>query len=328
MTTACDIGTDVSRAARLLREGGVVAFATETVYGLGAHALDATAVARVFAIKHRPHFDPLIVHIGDRAWLPRLAADWPDRAERLVRRFWPGPLSLVVPRTHEVPDLVTAGLPGVALRMPAHPLALALLRQADVPVAAPSANPFGGLSPTCAADVADAFGNRIDYILDGGPCAVGLESTVLLLASDRTVLLRHGGITREAVEAEIGPLTIPARSSADPDAPALAPGLLLQHYAPRKPLSLMADPATAPDAEHCGLLSWRPVPDARRFGAVEILSPGGDLAEAATGFFAALRRLDAAPVTRIIATLFPEQGLGCALNDRLRRAAASPLPAP
>lgn len=322
MRARSPIGTDVATAARLLRNGGLVAFATETVYGLGANALDPTAVARVFAVKNRPLFDPLIVHVADPAWVPRLAAWWPDRAEHLAQRFWPGPLTLVVPRTALVPDLVTAGLPGVALRMPAHPLALALLREADVPVAAPSANPFGQLSPTCAADVADTLGGDIDYILDGGRCAVGVESSVLLLDGERTLLLRPGGVPLEALEAAIGSIEVlaPGTTSAS-DAPALAPGLMTQHYAPRKPLALVATPDAVSDPAHTGLLSWRPVADASRFAAVEVLSPAGDLAEAAAGFFAALRRLDAAPTRTLAALPFPEAGLGRALNDRLRRAA-------
>ena len=283
--------------------------------------MDAAAVARVFAVKNRPHFDPLIVHIADRAWLPRLVAEWPEKAERLSQRFWPGPLTLVVPKTDLVPDLVTSGLPSVAVRMPAHPLALELLRQAAVPIAAPSANPFGQLSPTRAEHIAERLGDQIDYILDGGPCAVGVESTVVLLDGDRAVLLRPGGTPLEDIEAVIGPVETPARTTTHPDEAAPSPGMLLQHYAPRTPLDVVKDVLADGGARNRGLLLLKPDSMAESFGAVEILSPTGDLTEAAANFFAALRRLDAAGVERIVALQFPNHGLGRAMNDRLLRAA-------
>ncbi|MGE3705260.1 MAG: L-threonylcarbamoyladenylate synthase [Vicinamibacterales bacterium] len=318
---SCPTGTDVARAARLLREGRLVGFATETVYGLGANALDVNAVARVFAVKNRPYFDPLIVHVADRAWLPRLVAWWPPAAEQLAQRFWPGPLTLVLPKTALVPDLVTAGLPTVAVRMPAHPQALELLRLADVPVAAPSANPFGEISPTCAAHVADRLGDRIDYLLDGGPCAVGVESTVLLLEPDRTVLLRPGGVPVEELEAILGAVVAPMQAADAAPRSAPAPGMLPQHYAPRTPLRIVEQLPVVRAGERLGLLTLQPPPADGRFAAVEVLSPRGDLTEAAANFFAALRRLDAANVREIVAMPFPNQGLGRALNDRLRRAA-------
>ncbi len=317
----CPIGVNVAHAARLLREGKLVSFATETVYGLGANALDVNAVARVFAVKNRPHFDPLIVHIAERSWLPRLVASWPETAERLAAKFWPGPLTLVLPKTTLVPDLVTSGLPSVAVRMPSHPLALELLRLADVPVAAPSANLFGQLSPTRAEHVADRLGDQIDYLLDGGPCAVGVESTVLLLESDGTVrLLRPGGIAMEEIEAVIGPLCQPSHTTAANNQAAPSPGLLPQHYAPRTPLVVVEDIAKLTSPERCGLLTLQPHPAAHRFVAAEVLSVSGNLTEAAANFFAALRRLDAARVERIIAEPLPNRGLGVALNDRLTRA--------
>lgn len=319
----CLVGTDVELAARLLLEGRLVAFATETVYGLGANALDSTAVARVFAAKNRPHFDPLIVHIADRSWLPRLVSHWSETAEQLAQRFWPGPLTLVVPKTNLVPELVTSGLPSVAVRMPVHPLALELLRRTNLPIAAPSANPFGRISPTCAAHVAEWLGEQVDYILDGGPCSVGVESTVLQLDGERAVLLRHGGVSVEEIEAVIGHVETPIRRSTHPDEAAPSPGMLPQHYAPRAPLTIVDDISEVRLSETLGLMTLQPTMASSCFGKTEVLSTSGDLTEAAAHFFAALRRLDASGLDGIIATPFPNVGLGRALNDRLYRAAAS-----
>ncbi|MEM1060824.1 MAG: L-threonylcarbamoyladenylate synthase, partial [Planctomycetota bacterium] len=194
-----EIGTDVDRAAALLRAGKLVAFGTETVYGLGANALDADAVAGVFAAKGRPSFDPLIVHIADPDDIDRVAASRPAVADRLIAEFWPGPLTLVLPKRPEIPDLVTSGLDTVAVRRPGSRMARTLIRAAGVPVAAPSANPFGGVSPTTAVHVRDGLDGRLDYILDTGPCDVGVESTVLAFDGDTPVLLRPGGVSREAI---------------------------------------------------------------------------------------------------------------------------------
>lgn len=320
----CPIGDDILHAAEILRGGGLVAFATETVYGLGANALDPRAVARVFEVKGRPRFDPLIVHLHEQAAIEPLVADFPPAARALAERFWPGPLTLVLPKTARVPDLVTAGLPTVALRVPDHPLALELLRAAGVPVAAPSANLFGSVSPTRAGHVAEQLGDRIDYILDGGPCRVGVESTVLSLAGEHPVLLRPGGVTREELEAAIGPVCVAASDAAEGEA-AASPGMLSRHYAPRTPL-IMCDPHELPrmvdggGTARVGLLAFRQPDSTAGFAAVEVLSPGGDLREAAAEFFAALRRLDAQGLDRIVAERFPNTGLGVALNDRLRRA--------
>jgi L-threonylcarbamoyladenylate synthase len=316
----CPIGTDVERAARLLREGGLVAFATETVYGLGGNALDPRAVARIFEVKGRPRFDPLIVHLADASWLGRVVPRVDDPARELTRRFWPGPLTLVLPKTEAVPDLVTSGLPTVAVRVPGHPLARELCRQADVPVAAPSANLFGRLSPTSAADVAEQLGDRIDYILDGGPCRIGVESTVLSLATETPVLLRPGGLPLEEIELVVGPVTHPDPSQHPSTAAQPSPGMLPRHYAPRTPVEIGQAADFAPAGRRTGLLTFTPGSVAG-FAAVEALSPTGDLTEAAANFFAAMRRLDAQSLDLIVAELFPEHGLGRALNDRLRRAA-------
>lgn len=318
------ITTDVQHAARVLRDGGLVAFATETVYGLGANALDVRTVARIFAAKQRPEFDPLIVHVADRSQVGELVAEVPALAQRLMDRFWPGPLTLVLPKREIIPDLVTAGLTDVGIRLPAHSLAQQFLRACGVPVAAPSANPFGGISPTTAQHVLDGLGEQIDLVLDGGPCAVGLESTVLRVpAQGPAQLLRAGGLTRERIEAEIGPISSGTTPASAVDAPQAAPGMLSRHYAPGKPIQFVADWSSAPRGKEYGALSFRTLLPRDEFGAVEVLSASGNLEEAAAGFFAGMRRLDAAPVSVILAEWFPEEGLGIPLNDRLRRAAAS-----
>lgn len=320
--TACEISGDVRRASALLREGGLVAFATETVYGLGANAFDTTAAARIFEAKRRPHFDPLIVHVDTTAWLPRLVREVPPRAAELAERFWPGPLTLVLPKTENVPDLVTAGLPTVAIRIPQHDQALELLELAGVPVAAPSANLFGRISPTTAAHVAEQLGERIDFILDGGVCRVGVESTVLLVEGDSTILLRPGGLPVEDIERVIGPIELPPPGGHSSRVPTASPGMLPQHYAPQTPLDVVKDPLSRAVRGRVGLLAFSGLAQSSDYAAVEVLSESGDLVEAAAGFFAALRRLDGMGLDRIVAVPFPEQGLGRALNDRLRRAAS------
>ncbi len=314
------IGTDIARAASLIREGGLVAFATETVYGLGANACDVRAVGRIFAAKHRPTFDPLIVHLGNRAWIENVAATVTPLAQRLIDAFWPGPLTLVLPKTDRIPDLATAGLPTVGVRMPSHPSAVELLRQANVPIAAPSANRFGHVSPTRAEHVAEQLGDRIDYILDGGPCTVGVESTILDVTGAQPVLLRPGGLPLEAIEALIGPVRlIEAMSAANEPQP--SPGRLLRHYATRTALVIADAEESPPSIARVGLLTLAAKSDDEHYAAIETLSPAGDLAEAAANLFAAMRRLDARGLDLIVVRLVPEVGLGRAINDRLRRAA-------
>lgn len=304
------------RAAVILRKGGVVAFPTETVYGLGAIAFDPTAVARIFEIKGRPRFDPLIIHVGSLRQAQSLVADYPLKARELARRFWPGPLTLVLPKTDRVPDIVTAGLPTVAIRMPDHPLALALIRQSDAPLAAPSANPFGRVSPTTAEHVREQLGQDVDMVLDGGPCRVGVESTILSLVDGKPVLLRAGGVAVEDVEAVVGPVL---RPHSDPDRP-MAPGQLARHYSPRTPLVLHSEDAPPTDGRRIGLLSFQEPPITLGFAAVEVLSPSGSLREAAANLFAALHRLDRLGLDLIVAEAVPDTGLGLAINDRLGRA--------
>lgn len=321
----------LARAADALRDGRLVAFPTETVYGLGGDATSDRAVAAIFAMKGRPHFNPLIIHVPDLDAARRLV-ELDARAERLAARFWPGPLTLVLPRRADCPVslLASAGLDSLAVRVPAHPVAQALLRRADRPLAAPSANPSGRISPTTAQHVADGFAASDDgfaavessplaLVLDGGPCAIGLESTVVDLRGARPALLRQGGITEEELAAAVGPLAVETRTVAagDDDGAPRSPGQLLSHYAPVRPLRIDATEVAPGEA----LLAFGRSPLAGA-AITENLSPTGDLTEAAANLFAALRRLDRADVAGIAAMTVPDRGLGRAINDRLRRAAA------
>ena len=314
----------IARAAARLRDGGLVAFPTETVYGLGANALDAQAVTNVYAVKNRPRFDPLIVHVADAPAVADYATGIDGRTRRLMERFWPGPLTLVLPKRPAIPDIVTAGLDTVAVRQPAHPVALNLLRAVQFPIAAPSANPFGYVSPTTAAHVQDTLGHALDEIVDGGPCSVGVESTVLALDGPRSVLLRPGGVTLEQLESVIGKIDTQSssRDSARPDP--RSPGMLPSHYAPRVPLILLRPGEAVPrpaGGERIGLLTLAPRADAPGYAVTEHLSRTGDLTEAAANLFAVLRRLDTQNLQRVMVEAVPETGLGRAIVDRLRRAA-------
>lgn len=304
----------IARAAVLLRQGGVVAFPTETVYGLGALAFDARAVARIFEIKGRPSFDPLIVHVADRSMLEEVVSAVPASGETLIERFWPGPLTLVLAKRPAVPGLVTAGLSTVAVRMSDHPVARALLEAVGSPLAAPSANPFGRLSPTRAEHVARML-DRVDLILDGGATMHGIESTIVAL-EPRPVLLRPGAIAVEKIEAAIGPLERATRASA-----VRAPGQLAQHYAPATPLRLI-DPKLVPERERrrAGVITLRDAYEG--YSASRTLSRRGDLREAAATLFEMLHALDALGLERIDAAPVTESGLGLAIMDRLRRAAS------
>jgi len=303
----------LARAAETLRSGGLVAFPTETVYGLGADATDDRAVAKIFAAKGRPHFNPLIAHVPDADAAARLVR-FDARAERLAARFWPGPLTMVLPRRDDCPVslLAGAGLSTLAVRVPAHPLALDLLRAAGRPVAAPSANRSGRVSPTTAQHVEADLGDRIDMILDGGACVVGVESTVLDLSGPQARVLRQGGVAQETLEEVLGPL-------ASGGAPGVitAPGMLESHYAPDLPLRLNATAARNNEA----LLAFGPE-EPEGFVETLNLSSSGNLAEAAANVFSYLRRLDRIGLDGIAVMTIPERGLGRAINDRLRRAAA------
>lgn len=304
---------NIDRAAALLRSGAVVAFPTETVYGLGANALDARAVARIFEIKGRPSFDPLIVHVADEAVLHRVVAEVPPAARALIERFWPGPLTLVLRKSDDVPAIVTSGLPTVGVRLPAHPTARALLARAGVPVAAPSANPFGYLSPTRAEHVERMLGESVDLILDDGLTKFGVESTIVAF-DPRPSLLRPGALAVEEIEAAIGPL---ARTAAFETRP-LAPGRLEHHYAPNTPIRLIEGDVPMAQRRGAALLAFDA--SVEGYDAARVLSPGGDLREAAAHLFEYLHELDALGLTRIDAQRVPERGIGIAILDRLRRA--------
>ncbi|HVR68411.1 MAG TPA: L-threonylcarbamoyladenylate synthase [Verrucomicrobiae bacterium] len=304
---------NIARAAEILRRGGLVAFPTETVYGLGADATDDRAVAAIFEAKGRPKFNPLIVHVPDAAAAFELGVAT-DTACKLAADYWPGPLTLVMQRVAACPVslLASAGLDSLAVRVPRHPIAQALLRAAGRPLAAPSANRSGKISPTTAQHVADSLGRRVELILDGGACPVGIESTVVDVSGPSPALLRHGGVTQEDIEAVIGKLAT-ATSSAAPK----SPGQLESHYAPALPLRLDARDAKPDEA----LLAFGPeIPPGARVTAN--LSPSGYLVEAAANLFAMLRRLDGSGCRAIAVMPVPDTGLGRAINDRLRRAAA------
>ena len=305
----------INRAAELVKAGRLVAFPTETVYGLGGDATNERAVAEIFAAKGRPRFNPLIVHVRGLAEAERLAV-FDDHARRVASRFWPGPLSLVLPRRGDsgLSLLASAGLDTVAVRAPAHEIAQALLRETGRPIAAPSANRSGRISPTEATHVFEEIGDRIDLILDGGRTPVGLESTVLDLSDETPVLLRPGTVTSEQLTELLGPIAAPAE-----DRPK-SPGMLASHYAPSLPLRLDAISAQFGEA----LLAFGPEAPPG-FAEVQWLTSTGDLAEAAANLFAMLRQLDRPLFTGIAVMPIPEQGLGRAINDRLRRAATRPL---
>jgi L-threonylcarbamoyladenylate synthase len=325
-------------AAEALRGGGLVAFPTETVYGLGAHALDPAAVARIFAAKGRPDYNPLIVHVADADAARALAAEWPPAVQRLADAFWPGPLTLVLPRAAHVPDAVTAGLPSVAVRVPGHPVAQALLRAAGVPVAAPSANRSTEVSPTTAEHVIGSLGDAVDWVVDGGPCPVGIESTVLSLASETPTILRPGSVTQDDISEVIGVVLLPDGIKVQPGAAHPSPGQMDRHYAPRAELrlidpekqSLVALVEAAP-----GMNAYLPVKiDGRTYDARtavitygESEYPGAHVVRLpsdprgyASRLYAALHELDAAGFERILVERVPGEPEWAGVRDRLRRA--------
>lgn len=311
----------VSRAVALLHAGEVVALPTETVYGLAADALSAKAVVKIFETKERPRLDPLIVHLPSRDWLERLAfvdGDSRGLVEKLIGAFWPGPLTIVLPRTNLVPDIVTAGLATIALRMSANPIFAEIIREFGRPLAAPSANRFGRISPTAASHVADELSSRIPLIVDGGPTEHGIESTVIAIREHNIVILRKGPVTEEQL-AKIAEVHCEISDARRPQ----APGQLPSHYAPRTPL-VIADNISnfaAPHGKRYGVLLWSRAPFSETFVESRRLSTTNDLREAATNLFRQLRELDHANLDCIVAEGMPERGLGAAIMDRLRRAA-------
>ncbi|MEP6956272.1 MAG: L-threonylcarbamoyladenylate synthase [Chthoniobacterales bacterium] len=313
-------GAGIAAAVEALRSGEVVGLPTETVYGLAADALDPVAVAKIFEAKERPRFDPLIVHLPDREWLERLTATPKEDGalvEKLVTEFWPGPLTLVLPRTSAVPDIVAAGLETVAVRISAHPVFSAVLRLFGGPLAAPSANRFGRISPTAAAHVAEELEGRIGLIIDGGAATHGLESTIVAVRNSRLELLRRGPVTVEQLHAF-------AEVSESQSGVLEAPGQLPSHYAPRTRLLLLDHPQEfAGDRSRAGFLAFRGRPEGPEFAAVRVLSAEGDLREAAANLFRCLRELDGLQLESIVAEALPNEGLGSAIMDRLTRAAQS-----
>jgi L-threonylcarbamoyladenylate synthase len=309
----------VAGAAASLRGGNPVALPTETVYGLAANALDQDAVAKIFEAKERPRFDPLIVHLPGPDWLERVARidqDARGLIEKLTAQFWPGPLTLVLPRREIVPDIVTAGLETVAVRISAHPVFAEIIGAVDAPLAAPSANRFGRVSPTTAQHVFDELDGRIPLIIDAGPTLHGIESTIVAVRDGRMELLRRGPVTAEQL-AVFGQVVF-TQAGARPE----APGQLPSHYAPSTPLALVDDPSsfTAPAGKKCGLLAWRSMEGPSRFAETRELSSRQDLREAAANLFRCLRELDQLNLDLIVAEKLPDEGLGAAIMDRLRRA--------
>ncbi|MEZ4776076.1 MAG: L-threonylcarbamoyladenylate synthase [Bacteroidia bacterium] len=310
-------GIDTRFAAKLLRAGEIVAIPTETVYGLAGNALNDDAVIKIFEAKQRPKFNPLIVHFAHVALLQKYIADIPEKAALLAGTFWPGPLTLLLPKKPAISDLVTGGSSRVAVRIPSHPLALELLSQLDFPLAAPSANRFGSISPTTAAHVESQLGRRVSYILDGGPSTVGVESTIVGFEGEDPIIYRLGGIGLEEIEECVGEVTMLTKS----DKPQTS-GMMKSHYAPGTPLYL-GEPAvllkelTSPKV---GVLSF-----SKSYTAVEpayqvVLSESGDLHEAAKNLFSAMHYLDSLGLDVIVAERVPDTGIGKAINDRLERA--------
>lgn len=312
-----EIGTDLTYAKTLLSQGELVAIPTETVYGLAANALQPYAVLKIFQVKNRPQFDPLIVHVASLSQAYELVETIPSAAEKLMHQFWPGPITLVLKKKALIPDLVTAGLDTVGIRCPDHPLTRQLLATLEFPLAAPSANPFGYISPTQPEHVNQQLGNKIKYILDGGPSRVGLESTIVGFEQG-PVIYRLGGLTQEEIEQVIGPVRVELNTSSNP----VAPGQLKSHYAPRKKLVVkkVEDMGSLP--ARTGVLVFQQYLESIDPSRQVMLSATGNLAEAAKNLFAALRTLDAMDIDTILAEPVPEVDLGRAINDRLRRAAA------
>ena len=315
------IGQDISQAKRILEASKLVAIPTETVYGLAGNALNAVAVASIFETKNRPSFDPLIIHVPSLEMAENYVRDIPNPLRKLAEKIWPGPLTLLLPRKDTIPDIVTSGLERVAVRVPDHPLTLELLSLLEFPLAAPSANPFGYISPTSPQHVEAQLGEKISYILDGGKCKVGLESTIVGMEGDEIVVYRLGGLEISEIETLVGKVKVKSHSSSNPQ----APGLLESHYAPTRPF-ILGDlnemiPAYQSRGVDLAVLSldktFSAIPSEKQIA----LSSNGDMKEAATHLFAAMRTLDETNASVILAELMPEEGLGKAINDRLKRAA-------
>lgn len=309
-----ELGNDIKHAKTLLNQNKLVAIPTETVYGLAANATNPTAITQIFKTKERPSFDPLIIHIYSLKLLSNYVTNIPEKAELLADRFWPGALTLLLPKKDIIPDIVTSGLDTVAIRIPSHPLTLELLKSLDYPLAAPSANPFGYISPTTAKHVNDQLGDKIDYILDGGKCEVGIESTIIGFDKNHPTVHRLGGVSIEKIESIIGKVEVKALSSSNP----VAPGMLQNHYAPKKKLIIGNIDELIQEHNDAGIISFQKEYNVKH--QIQ-LSKTGDLDEAAQCLFGALRKLDNEDISIIISEFAPNHGLGRAINDRLKRAA-------
>ena len=313
------ITSDLNQVKTALINGDIIALPTETVYGLAANIYLDSALEKVFKLKKRPSHNPLIIHISNAGILEQIAKNIPAKARELANVFWPGPLTLVLEKQDQIPNRITAGKPTVAVRVPNHPIALQLLKSLNFPLAAPSANPFGSLSPTSAKHVALYFKEEINFILDGGPCFCGLESTIIGFENDKPILYRHGAISIEEIEKIIGPIKIKNQNSKNPS----APGMLTRHYAPKTQIQINEDISLAlaqnPNKK-IGVLSFRKNKKIKTEIHQEVLSISGDLNEASKNLYAALHRLDQMNLDLIISSFFPEKGLGKTINDRLKRA--------
>lgn len=314
------IGHDLHKAKKLLDDGEIVAIPTETVYGLAANAYKEEAVVKIFKAKDRPFFDPLISHFSNWERVKESIPNLPGIAEELAKAFWPGSLTLILPKSDKIPDLVTAGLPSMGVRVPNHSVTLKLLDSLDYPLAAPSANPFGYVSPTTAQHVEQQLGDKIKYVLDGGACQVGVESTIISLTNpDKPRVLRYGGISQEDIEAVIGPVATDLNKSSNPE----SPGQLKKHYSPKKEFRLTPNleasiAKVASETRNVAILRFT---KSTHHKDHYYLSENGSLIEAAQNLFALLRKLDESSVDLILAERVPDKGLGRAINDRLERAA-------
>lgn len=313
------IRDQIKSAAEIIRKGGLVAFPTETVYGLGADGLNPVAVAKIFEVKNRPTFNPLILHIENRDRLNTVCEIPSYKVNDLIEEFWPGPLTLVLPKKSNVPEIVTGGLNTVAVRMPDNLIALELIKESGTPIAAPSANLFGQLSPTRAGHVQKQFGDKIDMILDGGKCSIGIESTILLIEEEQITLLRHGGIPLESIREVIGEIKLYPPKSDRPN----APGQLAFHYSPQTPiLMLTVENIEKHKNEKIGAIFFRGNDSKFNFDKEIILSRAGSLSEAAANLFSTLHKLDDLQLDCILIEPFPQEGLGVALMDRIQKAVA------
>lgn len=312
------IGKDLQKAVSLLQAGELVAIPTETVYGLAANALDEEAILKIFKAKNRPFFDPLIVHIGHLDQLSAFTQSIPEQALKLAKVFMPGPLTLLLEKKPNISDLVTSGSSRVAVRIPNHPLTQALLEQSNLPLAAPSANPFGYISPTTAQHVAQQLSGKLSYILDGGPSKIGLESTIIGFESGQPIIYRKGGLAIEKIESIIGKVKVKAHSTSNPS----SPGQLKSHYAPRTPILIgdLSQLLKEHGGKKIGILSFQKEYNQEDVSLNLVLSSTGDLDEAAKNLFDMMRKMDTAKLDVILAEWVPETQLGRAINDRLKRA--------